>query len=106
MNYERLGKLMLKCYNHITDYYFYVSYITVIILLLVSYQTETIVNHIFCIKMDNFHTSQIVFYLVGNFVMCIISHLIIIKWFKRSPISVIWILPLVFQMYRIIIALF
>ena len=105
MNYERIGKLLLKCYKHITDYYFYVSYITVLILLLVSYQTDTIINHIFAIKIDNFHTSQIVFYLIGNFMMCMISHFIINRWFKRSPVSVIWILPLVFQIYRAVIAL-
>jgi len=106
MDSEKQLKRMLKVYNHITDYYFYVSYITVLIILLVSYQTDTLINHIFALKLDNFHTSQIVFYLVGNFIMCAISHMIINRWFKRNPISVVWILPLIVQMYHILRALF
>jgi len=106
MDRDKLIKLMFSCYNHITDYYFYVSYITVLILLLVSYQTDNLINHIFMFKLDDFSSSQIVFYLIGNLVMCFVSHWIILRYFKRSPISVIWIFPLVIQVFHIVRALF
>jgi len=106
MDKEKQLKRLFKVYNHITDYYFYVSYITVLTILLVSYQTDTLINHIFMFSLDDFSNTQILFYLIGNCVICALSHYIIKCYFKRSPISVIWVFPLLIQIYHTVIALF
>lgn len=106
MDYNLWIKRIIRLYNHISDNYFYVSYITVLSILMIGLLTDVVVKHIFVWTFDDFSISQIIFYLIGNLVMCVISHTIINKYFKRSVITVVWILPLMIQWYHIILGLF
>lgn len=98
-------KKLLFLYRLICKKYFYISYITVISIIPLLLYLNIHIDSIFLFTFEDFSKSQIIFYLVSNFLLCLFYHKIINKLIKYNwmeIVTLIWIIPLLTQLIEIL----
>ena len=101
MNINRIKGL----YGFLCKKYIYVSFLTIVSVLPILYYLNIEVNTIFYFSFDRLTRYEVTFYLITNFILCLIYHKIINRLYKMDFfkfLTVLWILPLLLQMFRIL----
>lgn len=99
----KINKLF-SLYKSICKHYFIISYLSVIAILPLMYY-DIHINTIFIFLIDDLSKNQIIFFLISNFIICLLYHKIIKKLYKSEWMiifTIIWIYPLVTQIWQII----
>lgn len=99
----KINKLF-QLYKKMCKYYFYISYLSVLSILPLMYY-DIHVNTIFFFVIDDLSKYQIIFFLISNFIICLLYHKIIKKLYKSEWLiifTIIWIYPLITQIYQIV----
>lgn len=90
-------------YKWICEYYFIISYLAVIAILPLMY-FDIHINTIFIFLIDDLSNSQIIFYLISNFIICLLYHKIVKRLYKSEWLiifTMMWIFPLISQIIQI-----
>lgn len=98
-------KKIIKLYQFICKKYFYFSFLIILSIPIITYYTNLNINTIFMFTFDNLNKNQLIFYITSNFILSLIYHKIINKLYNieyLNLITILWIIPLIFQIFRII----
>ena len=101
MNIKKINGL----YGFLCKYYLYISFLTILSILPILYYLNIEINTIFFFTFESLNRYEVIFYLMSNFILCLIYHKIINKLYKTDYfkfLTVLWILPLILQMLRIL----
>ena len=95
---------LFSLYKGICKHYFIISYFSVITILPLMYY-DVHINTIFVFLIDDLSKYQIIFFLLSNFIICLLYHKVIQKLYKSEWMiifTIVWIYPLITQIWQIV----